>query len=249
LVGARGQGVKGDDNLTVLASGFLAGAVLTALGAGATIWWYRQAAMGWSPPSPRVWELLTLAGTVLASVALVLCVVAAVRRPTAGGKAVALAWALVAVGVLVALPALVRRWTPEGRHAVVVAVDAATGDVRWRVETGGWSVRTPAISGDRVTVLTIGGDSEPCEAVTRRLTLGLDGGAMLALERRSATQAQRPPSDFVIRGSYLVHASGNDVRWRLDLAPLGLSGAHAIVAGEGVVVVAGDGQVPLQCRK
>jgi hypothetical protein len=247
-VGARGQGVNGDDNLTVLASGLLAGAVLAALAAGATIWWYRQAAMGWSPPSPRVWELLALAGTLLAVVALALCVVAAVRRPTVGGKAVAVVWAVVAVGVLVALPALVRRWTPDGRHAVVVAVDASTGDVRWRVETDGWSVRTPAISGDRVTVLTIGGDDEPCKAVTRRLTLGLDGGATLALERRSATPAQRPPSDFAIRGSYLVHASGDDVRWRLDLAPLGLSGAHAIVAGEGVVVVTGNGQVPLRCQ-
>jgi hypothetical protein len=52
----------------------------------------------------------------------------------------------------------------------------------------------------------------------------------------------------VIRGSYLVHASGDDVRWRLDLAPLGLSGARAIVAGEGVVVITSDGQVPLQCQ-
>jgi hypothetical protein len=247
-VGARGQGVKGDDNLTVLASGLLAGAVLAALGAGATIWWYRQAALGWSPPNPRIWELLALAGTVLAALALALCVLAVVRRPTPGGKAVAVVWAVVAVGVLVALPALGRRWTPDGRHAVVVAVDAETGDVRWRVETDGWSVRTPAISGDRVTVLTIGGENEPCKAVTRRLTLGLDGGATLALERRSATRAQRPPSDFVIRGSYLVHASGDDVRWRLDLAPLGLSGARAIVAGEGVVVITSDGQVPLQCQ-
>src|SRR5262245_48208632 len=176
--------------------------------------------MGWSPPSPRIWELLALACTVLAAGALVLCVVAAVRRPTAGGKAVAVVWAVVAVGVLVALPAFVRRWTPDGRHAVVVAVDAATGDVRWRVETGGWSVRTPAISGDRVTILTMGDDEEPCKVVTRRLTLGLAAGARLALERRSATPAQRPPPDFVIRGSYLVHANGEGVRWRLDLAPL-----------------------------
>jgi hypothetical protein len=248
-VGARGQGVNGDDNLTVLASGLLAGAVIAALGAGGAIWWYRQAALGWSPPSPRMWELLALAGTVLAAVALGLCVLAVVRRPTPGGKAAAVVWAVVAVGVLVAVPALVRRWTPEGRHAVVVAVDVETGDVRWRVETDGWSVRTPAISGDRVTVLTIGGEKEPCKAVTRRLTLGLDGGATLALERRSATRAQRPPSDIAIRGSYLVRATGDDVRWRLDLAPLGLSGAHAIVAGEGVVVIASDGQLPLKCQR
>ena len=246
-MGARGQGVNGDDNLTRLASGLLAGAVLAALAAGGTIWWYRQAAMGWSPPSPRLWELLALIGMVLAVLALVLSVLAVVRRPTAGGKAGGVAWALVAVGLLLAVPAVVRRWAPEGRHAVVVAVDARTGDVRWRVETTGWSVRTPAISDDRVTVLTVGGEDEPCERVTRRLTLGLDKGAMLALERRSAAQSQRPPADYVIRGSYLVHASGADVRWRLDLAPLGLSGAHTVVAGEGVVVITGDGQVPLDC--
>lgn len=248
-MGARGQGVNGEDSLTRLASGLLAGAILAALAAGATIWWYRQAATGWSPPSPRVWQWLALAGTVLAVLALAVCVVAVVRRPTAGGKVGAVAWALVAVAVLVAIPSFVRRWAPEGRHAVVVAVDAATGDVRWRVETDGWSVRTPAISGDRVTVLTIGGEDEPCEGVTRRLTLGLDQGARLALERRSASRAQRPSSEYVIRGSYLVPADGAGVRWRLDLAPLGLSQAHAVVAGEGVVVITGDGQVPLDCRR
>ncbi len=247
-MGARGQGVNGDDNLTRLASGLLAGAVLAALAAGATIWWYRQAATGWSPPSPRLWQWLAIVGTVLAVLALAVSVVAVVRRPTGGGKAGGVVWALVAIGVLVAIPTFVRRWAPEGQHAVVVAVDAATGDVRWRVETDGWSVRTPAISGDRVTVLTIGGEDEPCKGVTRRLTLGLDGGARLALERRSASQAQRPPAEYVVRGTYLVAADGADVRWRLDLAPLGLSGAHAVVAGEGVVVIAGDGQVPLECR-
>jgi hypothetical protein len=248
-VGARGQGVNGDDNLTRLASGLLAGAVLAALAAGATIWWYRQAATGWSPPSPRLWQWLAIVGTVLAVLALAVSVVAVVRRPTNGGKAGGLVWALLAIGVLVAIPAFVRRWAPEGRKAVVVAVDAATGDVRWRVETEGWSVRTPAISGDRVTVLTIGGDDEPCDGVIRRLTLGLDGGARLALERRSASQAQRPPAGYEIRGSFLVHSDGADVRWRLDLVPLGLSGAHAVVAGEGVVVITGDGQVPLKCRR
>ncbi len=100
-----------------------------------------------------------------------------------------------------------------------------------------------------MTVLTIGGDDEPCDGVIRRLTLGLDGGARLALERRSASQAQRPPTGYEIRGSFLVHSDGADVRWRLDLAPLGLSGAHAVVAGEGVVVITGDGQVPLKCRR
>ena len=48
---------------------------------------------------PSVWELLALAGTLLAVVALALCVVASVRRPTVGGKAVAVVWAVVAVGV------------------------------------------------------------------------------------------------------------------------------------------------------
>ena len=249
-MGARGQGVNGDDNLTRLASGLLAGAVLAALAAGATIWWYRQAATGWSPPSPRLWQWLALVGTALAVLALAVSVVAVVRRPTAGGKAGGVVWALLSIGVLVAIPTFVRRWAPEGRNAVVVAVDAATGDVRWRVETDGWSVRTPAISGDRVTVLTIGGEDEPCEGVTRRLTLGLDGGARLALERRSASQAQRPPGG--VRDPWVLPrslADGADVRWRLDLAPLGLSGAHAVVAGEGVVVITGDGQVPLKCRR
>ena len=242
------SGPHAEDRLTGLASGLLAGAVLANLLAAGAIWWYRQAALGWTPPSPRVWRLLGLIGIGLAVAALVVSVIAVTRRRTRGGRAGAVAWALTAAVVLVATPTVVGRLAPDGRHAVVVAVDAATGDVRWRVETGGWALRSVAITGDVVTVLTVGGDREPCEEVLRRVTLGLAEGSRLSVERAVASATQAAPPEYMVRGGYLVYADGPSERWRVDLVPLGVRAAKDVVAGSGVVIVTGDGQLPLRCR-
>ena len=245
---AKPTGPDDPDGLTRWASGLLAGAVLAALGALAAIWWYRQAAVGWTPPSPRAWQFLMLAGIVLAAIALVLSIVAVARRTSTAGQAGALAWVIAAGAVLVGIPVLVGRAAPEGRHAVVVALDQANGDVLWHVPTRGWSLSSPAITGDVVTVLTVGGDEEPCEPVLRRLTLGVAEGATLALERRETSLTQPAPTDFVFRGTYLIHLDGAAEQWRVDLAPLGVVVPRDIVAGSGMVVVTGDGKLPLACR-
>jgi hypothetical protein len=234
--------------LTRVASGFLAGAVVAVLGAGALIWWYRQAAFGWSAPNPRFWRLLELVAIGLATAALVLAVLAAVRRSTSSGRFGAIAWAVVAVAILVAAPIVIGRQAPRGHHAVVVAVDAATGDVRWRVTTPGWSLRALAVTGDVVTMLTVGGDTEPCRDVLRRLTLGVAEGTTLSLENGSISAPQYPPSDFTVRDGYLVHLDGATEGWRVALAPLGVSRAGYVVAGSGVVVVSSDGELPLKCH-
>jgi hypothetical protein len=242
-------GRSGQDNLTRVASGLIAGAVVAVLGAATVIWWYRQAALGWSAPSPRLWRLLTLAAILLACAALALAVIAAVRRTSPSGRAGAIVWAVLAAAILVAAPIVVGRLAPSGRHAVVVAVDAATGDVRWRVTTPGWSLRALAVTGDVVTMLTVGGDSEPCRDVLRRLTLGVAEGTTLSFERRSTSAAQYPPPDYAVRDGYLVHLDGSTVRWRVALAPLGVTRSGYVVAGSGVVVVSGDGVLPLKCRR
>ena len=132
---------------------------------------------------------------------------------------------------------------------MVVALDPATGDVLWHVPTGGWSLSSPAITGDVVTVLTVGGDEEPCEPVLPpphpRCGRGRDP---LALERREASIAQPAPPDFVFRGTYLIHLDGAAEQWRVDLAPFGVVVPRDIVAGSGMVVVTGDGKLPLDCR-
>jgi hypothetical protein len=135
-----------------------------------------------------------------------------------------------------------------GRHAVVVAVDAATGDVRWRVTTPGWSLRALAVTGDVVTMLTVGGDTEPCRDVLRRLTLGVAEGTTLSLENRSTSAPQYPPSDYTVRDGYLIHLDGATEGWRVALAPLGVSRAGYVVAGSGVVIVGSDGELPLKCH-
>lgn len=231
-----------------MASGLLAGAVLAVLGAVGLIWWYRQAAFGWSAPNPRFWRLLELAAIGLAMAALVLAVIAVVRRTSSAGRAGAITWALLAVGILIAAPVVIGRQAPKGHHAVVVAVDAATGNLRWRVTTPGWSLRALAVSGDVVTMLTVGGDTEPCRDVLRRLTLGVAEGTTLSLENRSTSAPQYPPSDYTVRDGYLIHLDGATEGWRVALAPLGLSRAGYVVAGSGVVVVSSDGQLPLKCH-
>jgi hypothetical protein len=244
----RPPGPDDPDGLTRWASGLLAGALLAGLGAVGAIWWYGQAAVGWSPPSPRTWRFLLLVGTVLAGVALVLSIVAVARRTTVRGQVGGIAWVITAGIVMVGIPTVVGRVAPEGRHAVVVALDPASGEVLWRVPTGGWSLSSLAITGDVVTVLTVGGDEEPCEPVLRRLTLGVAEGTTLSLERREASIAQPAPADFVFRGTYLIHLDGEGEQWRVDLAPFGVVVPRDIVAGSGMVVVTGDGQVPLDCR-
>jgi hypothetical protein len=234
--------------LTRVASGLLAGAVVALLGASALIWWYRQAAFGWSPPNPRFWRLLELAAIGLAAAALVLAVLAAVRRSTSSGRAGAITWAVLAAVILVAAPIVVGRQAPKGRHAVVVAVDAATGDVRWRVTTPGWSLRALAVTGDVVTMLTVGGDTEPCRDVLRRLTLGVAEGTTLSLDDGSTSTPQYPPSDYTVRDGYLIHLDGGTEGWRVALAPLGVARAGYVVAGSGVVVVSSDGELPLKCH-
>ena len=52
----------------------------------------------------------------------------------------------------------------------------------------------------------------------------------------------------MVRGGYLVYADGTSERWRVDLVPLGVRAAKDVVAGSGVVIVTGDGQLPLRCR-
>jgi hypothetical protein len=241
-------GRSGQDNLTRVASGLLAGAVVAVIGASGVIWWYRQAAFGWSPPSPRLWHWLSVAAVVLAAAALVLAVIAAIRRTTRAGRIGAITWAVLAGAILIAAPTVVHREAPKGHHAVVVAVDATTGDVRWRVTTPGWSLRALAVTGDVVTMLTVGGDTEPCRDVLRRLTLGVAEGATLRFEDLSTSAAQYPPSDFTVRDGYLVHLDGAKEGWKVALAPLGVTRAGYVVAGSGVVVVSGDGVVPLKCR-
>ena len=231
-----------------MASGLLAGAVVAVLGACTLIWWYRQAAFGWSAPNPRFWRLLALAAIGLATAALVLAVIAAVRRSSSSGRAGAITWAVAAAAVLVAAPIVVGHQAPNGRHAVVVAVDAATGDVRWRVTTPGWSLRALAVTGDVVTMLTVGGDTEPCRDVLRRLTLGVAEGTTLSLENRPTSAPQYPPSDYTVRDGYLIHLDGATEGWRVALAPLGVSRAGYVVAGSGVVVVSSDGELPLKCH-
>ena len=231
-----------------MASGLLAGAVVAVLGACTLIWWYRQAAFGWSAPNPRFWRLLALAAIGLAMAALVLAVIAAVRRPSSSGRVGAIMWAVVAAAVLIAAPIVVGHQAPKGRHAVVVAVDAATGDVRWRVTTPGWSLRALAVTGDVVTMLTVGGDTEPCRDVLRRLTLGVAEGTTLSLENRPTSAPQYPPSDYTVRDGYLIHLDGATEGWRVALAPLGVSRAGYVVAGSGVVVVSSDGELPLKCH-
>ena len=231
-----------------MASGLLAGAVLALLGACGLIWWYRQAAFGWTPPNPRFWRLLELGAMGLATAALVLAVIAAVRRSTSSGRAGAIVWAVLAAAILIAAPGVIGRQAPKGRHAVVVAVDAATGDVRWRVTTPGWSLRALAVTGDVVTMLTVGGDTEPCRDVLRRLTLGVAEGTTLALESRSTSAPQYPPSDYTVRDGYLIHLDGANEGWRVALAPLGVARAGYVVAGSGVVVVTSDGELPLECH-
>jgi hypothetical protein len=147
-----------------------------------------------------------------------------------------------------AAPIVVGHQAPKGRHAVVVAVDAATGDVRWRVTTPGWSLRALAVTGDVVTMLTVGGDTEPCRDVLRRLTLGVAEGTTLSLENRPTSAPQYPPTDYTVRDGYLIHLDGATEGWRVALAPLGMSRAGYVVAGSGVVVVSSDGELPLQCH-
>ena len=107
-------GRSGQDSLTRVASGLLAGAVVAVLGACTLIWWYRQAAFGWSAPNPRFWRLLELAAIGLATAALVLAVIAAVRRPTSSGRVGAITWAVVAAAILIAAPIVVGHQAPEG---------------------------------------------------------------------------------------------------------------------------------------
>ncbi|HEY8092383.1 MAG TPA: hypothetical protein VID93_01320 [Acidimicrobiales bacterium] len=249
----RPTGPDDPDSLTRWASGLLAGALLAGLAAVGAIWWYRQAAIGWTPPPPRAWRYLMLVAIVLAVIALVLSVVAVARRTSAGGQAGGVAWAITAGIVLVGIPVVVGRVAPEGRHAVVVALDPTTGEVIWHVPTGGWALKSLAITGDVVTVLTVGGDEEPCKPVLRRVTLGVAEGTTLAVERREASISQPAPADFVFRGSYLIHFDGAAEQWRVDLAPYGVVVPRQIVAGSGIagggmVVVAGDGRLPLDCR-
>ena len=128
------------------------------------------------------------------------------RRPA--GSALS-TWAVTAAAVLIAAPIVIGRQAPDGRHAVVVAVDAATGDVRWRVTTPAGASARLAVTGDVVTMLTVGGDTEPCENVLRRLTLGVaegtDAGARATgRPRRRST----PPSDYTVRDGYLIHLDG-----------------------------------------
>ena len=242
-------GRSGQDSLTRVASGLLAGAVVAVLGACALIWWYRQAAFGWSAPNPRFWRLLELAAIGLAH-----------GRARAGRDRCGAPLHLVRPGRRHHVgrgggrhprsphPSSIGRQAPKGRHAVVVAVDAATGDVRWRVTTPGWSLRALAITGDVVTMLTVGGDTEPCRDVLRRLTLGVAEGTTLSLENRSTSAPQYPPSDYTVRDGYLIHLDGATEGWRVALAPLGVSRAGYVVAGSGVVVVSSDGELPLKCH-
>ena len=246
VVGERG--VESEDGLSRVTSGLLAGAVLANLGAAGAIWWYRQAASGWAPPSPRVWRLLGLLAMVLAAVALVVAIIAVVRRSSGLGKAGAVAWALVAAGVLVGTPMLIQRLAPEGEHAVVVALDAETGDVRWRVETAGWSLRSLSITGDVVTVMTVGGDREPCQPAVRRLVLGLAEGTRLTVQPQAFAAPQPPPTDYVLKGGDLIRASGPSELWRVSLDPRGLFATKEMVLGRDVVIVAMDGRLPLTCH-
>ena len=135
-----------------MASGLLAGAVVAVLGACGLIWWYRQAAFGWKRAEPQVLATARAGrdrprdGRAGAGRGRPRC--AAPARPAGSG---AITWAVLAAAVLIAAPVVVGHQAPKGRHAVVVAVDAATGDVRWRVTTPGWSLRALAVTGDVVT--------------------------------------------------------------------------------------------------
>ena len=75
-----------------------------------------------------------------------LAVIAVVRRSTSSGRVGAVTWAVIVAAVLIAAPIVIGHQAPKGRHALVVAVDAATGDVRWRVTTPGWEPPCPSPS-------------------------------------------------------------------------------------------------------
>jgi hypothetical protein len=241
------RGPDRDDRLTWVSSGLLAFAVLADLGALAVIWWYRQAALGWSAPNPRLWRIFLGLATALAALALALAIIAVIRRHGARGRAGGVAWAVLAGAVLIGSPILVDRLAPEGQHAVVVAIDPVSGDVRWRVETGGWFIRDPAVIGHAVVLLTVGDERGPCDGVLRRLTLDARDGTTISLLPMDIYEPRAPSPDYAVRGNDLVRVSDPTSDWRVGLDALGLASVSNVAAGADVVVVTADGELPLSC--